>query len=58
MELMGGWRETIADRRPALQNWRMLGPCERLRGTFPRVREKRTKTSEDQRTKDGDGTNM
>lgn len=34
------------------------GSCERLRETFPQVREKRTKTSEDQRMKEGDRTNM
>lgn len=47
--------QLIAVRRPALQNWQMLVSARDFSGS---PREERTKTSEDQRTKEGDGTNM
>lgn len=55
MKLMASDEKQLQSRTSKLVD---AGSCERLRRTFPQVREKRTKTSEDQRMKKSDGTNM
>lgn len=58
MELMSVGEKQLRFEDPHFK----IGECwllrDTVRETFPRVHEKRTKTSEDQRTKEGDGTNM